>query len=183
MAPTDIVAENTSIDEILEPHRAALGPMFTGYRNHAYRMLNFIRHLVPPTPSRDEKAAIMSAFHDLPFCLDGNLDYVHRAADLVEAYLAATGHSEWGPELRAMTENHHKIRPYRGPDAPMVEAARRADWSDVLFGGLSLGIDPGYRREVAAAFPLTGFYPGPAWKLVARYAVGHLRRPLPNLRW
>jgi hypothetical protein len=38
--------------------------------------------LAPAEPERDERLAVMAAFHDLPFCLDGNLDYLDRAADL-----------------------------------------------------------------------------------------------------
>jgi hypothetical protein len=78
----DVVTEFTLVDEILEPHRAALGQFaFNGYRNHALRMVNFGRYLVPDEPARDDRLAIMAAFHDLPFFLDGNLDYLGTASD------------------------------------------------------------------------------------------------------
>jgi hypothetical protein len=146
-------------------------------------MLNFGRALAPPDPDRDERLAIMAAFHDLPFCLDGNLEYLDRAADLTDAWLLKHGRAAWRDEIRLMIGHHHKIRPYRGPSAPMVEATRKADWIDVSGCALGFGLSRDYRREVAAAFPLDGFYPLPAWTIVARYAARHLRRPLPNLRW
>ena len=82
-----------------------------------------------------------------------------------------------------MRECWHKIRPYHGPSAPLVEATRKADWIDVTFGVLTFGLPRKYVREVDRAFPLDGFYPGPAWRMVARYAASNLRRPLPNLSW
>jgi hypothetical protein len=82
-----------------------------------------------------------------------------------------------------MIGHHHKIRSYRGPSAPFVEATRKADWIDVSFCALRFGLPRTYVCEVATAFPLDGFYPRPAWPMVARYAVHNLRRPIPNLRW
>jgi len=64
-----------------------------------------------------------------------------------------------------------------------VEATRKADWIDVSFCALRFGLPRKYDRGVAAAFQLDGFYPRPAWPMVARYAAHDLRRPIPNLRW
>lgn len=114
--------------------------------------------------------------------LDGNLAYVERAADLADAYLATIGRREWAAEIRLAIENHHKCRAYRGPHAELVEAGRRADWIDVSFTRLTFGLPRAYVREVAAAFPLDGLYPLPAWKLIGSYAVRHLRDPLPMMR-
>ena len=184
MTQLALITRSDSIDSILEPHRAAIGQsLYDGYRNHAYRMLNFGRALAPPEPDRDERLAVMSAFHDLPFCLDGDLDYLERAADLSDAWLDEHGRSAWRDEIRLMIGHHHKIRPYRGPSAPLVEATRKADWIDVSFCALRFGLSRSYVREVDAAFPLTGFYPTPAWPMVARYAARHLCRPIPMLRW
>jgi hypothetical protein len=184
MMQVTLITQDALIDSILDPYRAALGPsLYAGYRYHAYRMLNFGRALAPPAPERDERLAVMAAFHDLPFCLDGNLDYLDRAADLTDAWLDHHGRAAWRDEIRLMIGHHHKIRPYRGPSAPLVEATRKTDWIDVSFCALRFGLPRTYVRNVATAFPLDGFYPRPAWPTVARYAVHNLCRPLPNLRW
>jgi hypothetical protein len=184
MTPVAPITQHTVIDSILGPYRAVLGlSLHAGYRNHAYRMLNFGRALAPPEPDRDERLAVMAAFHDLPFCLDGNLDYLDRAADLADVWLDEHGRASWRDDIRLMIGHHHKIRPYRGASAPLVEATRKADWIDVTFCALRFGLPRPYVRDVATAFPLDGFYPGPAWSMVARYASRHLRRPIPNLRW
>jgi hypothetical protein len=183
MVRTVIVTECTLIDEILEPHRAGLGDGFTGYRNHAFRMLNFGRYLVPDEPHRDDRLAIMAAFHDLPFFLDGNLDYLGRAADWARGYLEGIGRADWEPEMRLMIENHHKVRRYRGPSPALVEAMRKADWIDVSFTGLRFGIPRRFVREVSDAFPINDAYVHVALPMIGRYAVRHLSRPLPMMRW
>ena len=179
-----LMTQDTAIDSILDPYRLALGPsLYAGYRHHAYRMLNFASALTPEARDRDEQVAVMAAFHDLPFCLSGNLNYLDGAADLADAWLVANDRAAWRAETRLMIAHHHKIRPYRGASAALVEAVRKADWIDVTFGALRFGLPRGYVREVETAFPLDGFYPGPAWRMVARYAAKNLRRPLPNLSW
>ena len=184
MTEVTIVTQDTLIESILDPYRAALKPsLYGGYRSHAYRMLNFARALAPAEPDRDERLAVMAAFHDLPFCLDGNLDYLGRAAELTDAWLDKYGQAAWRGEIRLMIGNHHKIRRYHGPCAPLVEATRKADWIDVSFCTVRFGLSRTYVRDVASAFPLDGFYPRPAWPMVARYAARNLSRPIPNLRW
>src|SRR4051812_34864264 len=83
----DIVTESGLIDDILGPHQKDLGVGYNGYRNHCFRMLNVGRFLVPDEPYRDDRFAIMAAFHDLPFFLTGNLDYLGKASDLAKDYL------------------------------------------------------------------------------------------------
>ena len=180
----ELVTQDALIESILDPYRGALGPsLYAGYRSHAYRMVNFARALTPAEPDRDERLAVTAAFHDLPFCLSGNLDYLDPAAGMADAWLTAHGLTAWRDDIRLMISHHHKIRPYHGPSSPLVEATRKADWIDVTFGLLRFGLPRGYVRDVEAAFPLDGFYPGPAWRMVGRYAAKNLRRPLPNLSW
>src|SRR5437867_3502454 len=50
MAAFTLVTDHALIEEILAPHRLALGWWYEGLRNHAYRMLNFGRCFAPPSP-------------------------------------------------------------------------------------------------------------------------------------
>jgi hypothetical protein len=146
-------------------------------------MLNIGRYLVPDEPDRDDRLAVMAAFHDLPFFLDGDLDYLGRASDWARDWLVATGRAAWEPEIRLMIHHHHKVRPYTGPSARMVEAMRKADWIDVTFTKVRFGIDRAFIRDVRAAFPINEGYKGIALPAIARYAFSHLSRPLPMMRW
>lgn len=182
METAALVIDHEMIEEILGRHRAGIGVCFADYRSHAYRMLNYVRYLVPAEPSRDERAAVAAAFHDLPALLDWDLDYTGRAADMADGYLEQAGLSHWSDEVRAMIENHHKVTPYRGEGAALVEATRAADWIDVSFGALRFGIPRGFVREVQAAFPVTRLRRH-AVPRIAAYAVRHPRRPFPFMRW
>jgi len=146
-------------------------------------MLNFGRCLAPPGPGRDERLAIVAAFHDLPAFIDWDLaTYLCRAADLAGRYVESVGHPEWEPEVRLMVDNHHKLRPYRGPGGVLVEATRQSDWIDVSCGRLRFGVPRSFLAEVDDAFPFYAAY-RKALQGLLRYAVRHPRRPLPMLRW
>ena len=179
----DIVMESGLIDDILGPHQKGLGLKYIGYRNHCFRMLNIGRYLVPDEPHRDDRIAVMAAFHDLPVFLDGDLDYLGRASDWARDFLADMGRPEWEPEIRLMIHNHHKVRPYTGPSAPMVEAMRKADWIDVTFTKVRFGIPRSFIRDVRAAFPINEALKGLALPMIGRYALSHVSRPLPMMRW
>ena len=65
------------------------------------------------------------------------------------------GRADWEPEMRLMIDNHHKVRPYTGPYAPMVDAMRKADWLDVTFTKVRFGMPMSFVRElVGASTPL-----------------------------
>lgn len=180
---TEIVTDSPLIDEILGEHQKGLGLRYLGYRNHCYRMLNWGRFLVPDEDHRDDRFAIMAAFHDLPFFLDGDLDYLPTATRWADDFLERIGRSDWKPEMRLMIENHHKVRAYRGPHTAMVDAMRKADWIDVTFTKVRFGIPRGFVRDVRGAFPMNEAYKGFAIPGICRYAVRHLHRPLPMMRW
>jgi hypothetical protein len=123
-----LVRGHPIIDEVLEANRAAIGPLYAAWPTHSYRMLNICMAACPEEPV--EKFAVAIAFHDLPAAIDGDLRYLDRATALARTWLVEHGLGEWVPEVSAMIFNHHKIRPYRGPHAPTVDAFRRADRSD-----------------------------------------------------
>lgn len=104
----EMMTRHSIIEAVFAEHRTAIGPLWSGMRAHAYRMLNYGRFLVPEEAV--DKFAVVAAFHDLPVLLDGNLNYLDRAADLAEDYLDGHGLGEWRGQIRAMIVNHHKVR-------------------------------------------------------------------------
>jgi hypothetical protein len=180
---TGVLTDLPMLDELLAPHRAGLGIGYWGYRAHCYRMVNWARFFTEPEPYREDKLAIMTVLHDLPFFLTNDLDYLGKACDLTTAHLTEIGREEWTEELHLMINNHHKVRSYTGPFAPMVEAARRADWIDVSFTKLRYGLPRPVVVEVRATFPMNEAYKGVALPNIGKYMAAHKRRPLPNVRW
>ncbi|MGQ0479913.1 MAG: hypothetical protein ACT4O0_02615 [Pseudonocardia sp.] len=180
---TGVVTDMPMLDALLDPYRAGLGVGYNGYRAHCYRMLNWARFVSEPRPYREEKLAIMTVLHDLPFMLTGDLDYLGRACAMATEHLREIGRPEWTEELHLMINNHHRLRGYTGPHAELVEACRKADWIDVSFTKLRFGIPRRRIVEVRATFPMNEAFKAVAITAIGRYAVRHLNRPLPMMRW
>jgi HD domain len=161
------------IDEILDARREyARGDTagFEGYRNHAHRVYNFARSIASFSPDDEDKTAIAAAFHDL--CAFDGLDYIEPSMEEAGRYLRENDRAAWDREVALMIAFHHRVRPYRGPHARLVEPFRRADWNDFTMGLVKAGIPRELRKAANAELPVNDFVP----KTVARLALGWLRR-------
>ena len=171
------------IDEILDARRDfARGhtAAFEGYRNHAHRVYNFARSIASWPPDDEDKAAIAAAFHDL--CAFDGLDYIEPSIEEAGRYLRETGRQAWDREVAYTIAFHHRVRPYRGEHASLVEPFRRADWNDFTMGLVKGGVPLELREAADAEFPVTDFVP----KAIARLTLGwlprHPFRPAPVFR-
>jgi hypothetical protein len=171
------------IEEILEDrreHARGNDAAWDGYRGHAQRVFNFARALASPTPQDEEKLAIAAAFHDL-FVFDG-LDYLEPSMDAAADYLRETGRSEWEREVALTIAFHHRVRPYRGEHARLVEPFRRADWNDFTMGVVRWGVPRELRRAAATEFPVSEFVPKALTRLALMWLPRHPLRPAPVFR-
>lgn len=169
------------IDEILDARRdRARGhdAAFEGYRNHAHRVHNFARAIASFSP--EDEAAIAAAFHDL--CAFDGLDYLEPSIEEAAAYLRETGRAEWDREVALTIAFHHRVRPYGGEAARLVEPFRRADWNDFTMGLVRAGIPRELRRAADAEFPVGDFVPKAVTKLALGWVPRHPLRPLPPFR-
>ena len=140
------------------PHIAAeVGPDFTAYRNHIYRVLSYATHFLGDEPREREHIAFALVFHDVGIWTDHELAYLEpseAAAERVRAQHAP----HLDPTLVAnIIHWHHKLLSFAGPDAHIVNAARKADWIDASMGMVRHGVT---RKQVAAiekAIPVLGF--------------------------
>ncbi|HEV7734253.1 MAG TPA: phosphohydrolase [Candidatus Binatia bacterium] len=167
------------VEDILGTWTAALGADLAGYRGHVYRVLNLCRALAPSAD--DEQAAIATAFHDLGIWSDGTFDYLPPSVARATAFLDATGRAPATDAVARAIEMHHKLLPYHGDDALLVEALRRADLIDVSLGLVRFGVPREFVRQVRGAFPNCGFHATLA-RLIGRELVRRPWRPLPMMR-
>jgi hypothetical protein len=183
VAPSELVREHPLVEQILAEHRdRARGDdvAWSGYTGHVYRVLNFARALAPQTPDRDDKLAIAGAFHDLEAF--SSLDYLGPSIKAQDAWLRTTGREAWADELALVVAEHHRMTPYRGAHAPLVEAFRRADLVDVSQGVVRGGLPRPYVREVRAAFGVGNFFTKVVPLAVAKRFVTRPWDPMPHLR-
>jgi hypothetical protein len=171
------------IDEILDANRdVARGrdKAFEGYRNHAHRVHNFARAISSFSAEDEQKLAIAAAFHDL-YVFDG-LDYLEPSIEGAARYLRETGRSEWDREVALTIAFHHRVRPYRGDFASLVEPFRRADWNDVTSGLRRGGIPRELRKAAERELPVGDFIPRALTKMAAGWLPRHPLRPAPSFR-
>ena len=171
------------IDEILDAHRdVARGRdrEFEGYRNHAHRVHNFARAISSLSNEDEQKLAIAAAFHDL-YVFDG-LDYLEPSIEGAARYLRETGRSGWDREVALTIAFHHRVRPYRGDFASLVEPFRRADWNDVTSGLVRGGIPRDLRKEADREMPAGDFLRKGLAKVTAAWLPRNPLRPAPSFR-
>jgi hypothetical protein len=170
------------LDRVLETHAVALGGDFTAYRNHTYRVVNLCAALAPCTDAALEKVALAAAFHDLGIWTAHTFDYLPPSIALACDHLECAGRGDWRDTVAGMIREHHKIRNYRGADAPFIEPFRRADWIDVSLGVLSFGLPREHIRDIRAKWPNAGFHQRLA-QLTFKRLRTHPLNPLPVLKW
>lgn len=170
-----------AIKEILEQNHTALGRDFAAYHHHCHRVFHFCRTFPEVTQADEEKIATVAAFHDLGIWKFGTFDYLAGSSSLARSYLSGSGQENWAEEIEAMIANHHKLTPYRGPLARLVEAFRKADWTDVSLGYLRFGLPKELVARTQAAFPNLGFHTRLAGLTLQRLR-SHPLSPLPMMK-
>jgi hypothetical protein len=170
------------LDEILSCWSPSLGPHFPAYRNHAYRVFNAARALLA-TDHHDDTLAVAAAMHDLGIWSDATFDYLPPSIARARDFLAARA-LDIDPDLVArVIDQHHRVRAYlEGPDAPIIDAFRRADWADLTRGWLRGGLSRAAYAELVEAFPFAGFH-GVIVRTALAWTMRHPLRPAPMLRW
>jgi len=171
------------IDEILDARRDVAGDRraeFEGYRNHAHRVHNFTRAIASLSEEDEEKVAIAAAFHDL-YAFDG-LDYLEPSIEAAAAYLRERGRETWDREVALAIAFHHRVRPYRGEHAHLVEPFRRADWNEFTMGLVRYGVPRALRKAADAELPVKDFVPKAVARLALAWLPRHPLRPAPSFR-
>jgi hypothetical protein len=179
--PPPILDRHGLVEETLEAFRGEIAGDLAAYRGHVYRVFNLCRALAGTTPDGDDKIAYAAAFHDLGIWSDHTVDYLPPSARRLCERLPRDGRDAWSAELARMIDMHHKLLPYRGEHAALVEPFRRADLIDLSLGLVRFGLPRDYLRELQAAFPAAGFHLRVV-RLVGGWALTHPLRPLPMLR-
>lgn len=170
------------IDELLAPWRERLGADYTAYRNHVCRMLNFCFALHDCDETARRKACIAGAFHDLGIWSDDTIDYLPPSVALARDHLRKHDLAAWTEEVSLMIDEHHKLRRYRDPRYPLVEAFRKADLVDLSLGTVRFGLKRADIRTIKQAFPNAGFHKR-LMQLAGDWFKHHPLSPPPFLKW
>ncbi len=155
---TDItIIDGDDLDRLLEPYRDALADDFVAYRNHCRRVLTYAIHFLDGDREQQPLIETALAYHDLGLWTDDELAYLEPSETLALADNERLGLGFDPQALRDIIRWHHKVRPYRGANADVVDACRRGDWVDATGGKLRKGLSKGQIAAVEAAIPRHGF--------------------------
>lgn len=171
-----------AIDDTLSPWREVIGADYPGYRNHVVRMLTFCQALRDCDEEEREKLRIAGCFHDIGLWTANTLDYLEPSLPPAHDYLEAQGLLSWRDEIDRMILLHHKLRPVRDPDSPLVELFRRGDLIDFSLGLFRFGLSRAFVRDVKRHYPNAGFHKG-LTKKAGAWFLRHPLNPAPMMKW
>ena len=177
-----VETQHPLIESILSDWRERIGDDYAGYRGHVYRMYNYCLALHPASEEEKTKLAIAACFHDIGLWSDHTVDYLAPSIAQAENYLAETGREDWSEEIALMIEWHHKVRPHRDRQFPLVEVFRKGDLVDFSLGLFKCGLPKSLVKEVKAAIPNAGFHRF-LLKSARDWFAKHPFSPPPFLRW
>ena len=153
MADIKIIDHSDRIERLLEPFRTVIGDDYSAYRGHVYRITTYAMHFLGGDESARPLAETAFIYHGIGLWTDQELAYLEPSELRALADNEAHG---WGLDqelLRDAIHWHHKVLPYRGPNARIVDAVRRADWIDATGGRMRKGLGMRQVEAVEAAVP------------------------------
>jgi hypothetical protein len=153
----EIIENDMVVEAELARLADAIGGDLPAYRNHIYRVLTYAMHFMHGEERWRRPFAFALAYHDAGMWTDRNLAYLDPSIAAAEA--ARRDHAADLPArlIRDLILWHHKLTPYRGPEAAAVNALRKADWIDASQGMVTKGIARADIARVNAALPALGF--------------------------
>ncbi len=117
-----IIDQSETVEQLLRPFQDQTGADYQGYRGHVYRVLTSAMHLIGGEETHRRAVETALVFHDLGLWTDHNLAYLEPS---IRRVLEANEANGWDldPELLCnLIYWHHKVFPFRGKDADIVNA-------------------------------------------------------------
>ena len=153
-----VIDHSEGVESLLQPYEGVIGEDFSPYRGHIYRTLTYAMHFLGNDQRHLPMVETTLVFHDIGLWLDNDLAYLEPSE---EEALRVNERDSLGldPEvLRAAIHWHHKITPYKGEGADVVNAVRKADWIDATQGKVRKGLSKAQIQTVEDAIPNQGFH-------------------------
>ncbi|WP_264876593.1 phosphohydrolase [Vibrio agarivorans] len=158
MQDIEIKLERPRVEMLFARYRDQIGEDYAGYRNHVYRTITYAMHFLDNAEEYEQIVETAFVYHDIGLWTDHELAYLEPSEAVA---LADNEEFGWGLDpdlLRGAIHWHHKITPYTGPNAKLIEACRKADWIDASKGMVKKGMSKEAIAKVEAAFPNNGFH-------------------------
>ncbi len=152
-----IIDYSELVEDLFEPYREQIGSDFQAYRGHVYRTITYAMHFLGGAEEHRKLVETAFVYHDIGLWTDQDLAYLEPSEALALKDNAEKGIGLDPETLRAAIHWHHKITPYRGPQAEVINAVRKGDWVDASQGMIRHGLSKTEVRAVQAAIDDHGF--------------------------
>lgn len=118
-----------------------LGPSdYQAYRGHIYRVLSYTIHFLDGDETHINVIGPALVYHDIGLWTKKTLAYLEPGIELAfEDYGPALDNDD-NELMKNIIYYHHKLTPFKGPHADIINAVRKADWIDVTYGLVSQGM-------------------------------------------
>jgi hypothetical protein len=161
----NVQTSSPHLEKVLRNYEELIGADYEGYRNHIYRVLTYSLHFLDGDKTQDGKvlkylplieAALV--YHDIGLWTDRRLSYLEPSSFRAKQEFEGM-YSETELELlHNIIYWHHKVTPFVGENAEIVNAVRKADWIDATFGAVNHGMPRHHINAVNAALAEAGFH-------------------------
>ncbi|MEM7136385.1 MAG: phosphohydrolase [Myxococcota bacterium] len=174
-----IVTQSDHIEGLLARYRETIADDFEGYRGHIYRVLSYALHFLGDEETDRPTIEAALVYHDIGLWSDRALGYLEPSIARAQQDNATEG---WGYDAELLHDIiywHHKVTPFRGRNADVVNAVRRADWVDASAGLVRMGMPKPCVAEVRRTIGDAGFYD--TLKRIGPELTGSLFKSIPGL--
>jgi hypothetical protein len=152
-----IIDHSDWVEDLLTPYKDKIGEDYNAYRGHVYRVITYAMHFLDNNNSYQKMVETVFVYHDIGLWSDNNLAYLDPSEALA-LHDNETKNFGLDPDtLQAAIHWHHKITPYTGIDANVINAVRKADWIDANQGKIRKGMTKEQIKTVQDAIPNYGF--------------------------
>lgn len=157
-APITIIQHADEVEMYLREHKEEIGDDYEAYKGHIYRVLSYSMHFLHGETAYFPIIAAALVYHDIGLWTHSTLAYLEPSTFVAKERLRIQYSREEMDLLREIIVNHHKVTPYQGPHADVVNAVRRADWIDATMGLVNHGMPTRHISAVQGRIPNAGFH-------------------------
>lgn len=151
--PIVIIDDSARVERLFAPYKDVIGKDYMAYRGHVYRTITFAMHFLSQNDAHRPMVETAFVYHDIGLWTNRDLAYL-EPSEAIALRDNASGNFGLDPAiLKAAIHWHHKITPYLGPQADVVNAVRKADWIDASQGLIRKGLSAQQVERVRDAIP------------------------------
>jgi len=152
-----IVNHIENVENLFSPYVGVIGRDYPAYRGHVYRTITYAMHFLGNNDQHRQMVETAFVYHDIGLWTAKELAYLEPSEDVALRDNANKGFGLDPEILRAAIHWHHKITPYSGKGAEVVNAVRKGDWVDASQGMIRKGLTRAQIKFVQDSIPDFGF--------------------------